>query len=90
MPQRAFSVSRENITVGSRSSEGCIAVEEVVRSKWQTRTAPHVEWTDVANTETTGKLCAYAPSRPGEYRLAAEIRADGRIGRYSSNLIEKE
>ena len=85
--QGRFSVARGNVTVGSISSEGCIAVEDVVRSIWQTRASPNLEWADISDTETAGQLCAYTPTDAGEFRLAADIGIDGQLGRYLSNTI---
>ncbi|MCY3757207.1 MAG: hypothetical protein OXG96_05740, partial [Acidobacteria bacterium] len=84
------------VRFGPVSSEGCIAVENVsvagthfavLHSKWQTRAGPDEEWNDVEGTETTGQLCAYTPSAPGEYRLIAEIAIDGKAGQYASNVL---
>ena len=94
-----FSVSSGEVTFGPISSSGCIGMEyvvfdgvhyAVVSSKWQSRATPNAAWTDVSGTETTAQLCAYTPTRAGEYRLVAEIRIDGRLGKYSSNIIESE
>ena len=94
-----FSVSSGEVTVGPISSSGCIGMEDVVfdgvhyavvSSKWQSRATPNAEWTDISGTETTGELCAYTPTNAGEYRLVAEIRIDGELGIYSSNIIVKE
>lgn len=52
-------------------------------SKWQRRDNSSAPWTDVAGTEKTG-LCAYSPTRAGEYRLVGEITIDGSRGMYSS------
>ena len=94
-----LSVTSGEVTVGPITSGGYIGVEDVyvggvhyavLSSKWQTRATPNAEWMDITGTETTGELCAYTPSRPGEYRLAAEIRIDGELGMYSSNTIVKK
>ena len=94
-----FSVSSAEVTVGPISSSGCIGMEDVVfngvhyavvSSKWQSRATPNAEWTDIAGTERTGEICAYTPTNAGEYRLVAEIRIDGELGMYSSNIIVKE
>ena len=94
-----FSVSSGEVTVGPISSSGCIGMEDVVfngvhyavvSSKWQSRATPNAEWTDIAGTERTGEICAYTPTNAGEYRLVAEIRIDGELGMYSSNIIVKE
>ena len=94
-----FSVSSGEVTFGPILSSGCIGMEyvvfdgvhyAVVSSKWQSRATPNAAWTDISGTETTAQLCAYTPTQPGEYRLVAEIRIDGRLGKYSSNIIESE
>ena len=91
-----LSVSPGQVGFGPVSSGGCIAVEDVfiedthfavLHSKWQTRAGPNVEWNDIEGTETTGELCAYTPSAPGEFRLVAEIAIDGRTGQYASNIL---
>ena len=93
----SLSVSPGRVTFGPVSTAGCIGLENavvedthyaVVSSKWQTRASSDAEWSEVEGTRTTGQLCAYAPSSAGEYRLAAEIRIDGELGRYSSNTIQ--
>ena len=92
----SLTVSPGRVAFGPISTTGCIGLEDaviegahyaVVSSKWQNRTAPAAEWTDVEGTQTTGRLCAFTPSGPGDHRLAAEIRIDGELGRYSSNTI---
>ena len=92
-----LSVSPGRVTFGPVSTAGCIGLEDavidgthyaVVNSGWQTRASPDAEWAGVEGTRTTGQLCAYAPPATGEYRLAAEIRIDGELGRYSSNAIQ--
>ena len=94
--QGLFSVASGEVIIGPISSEGFIGVEDVVfdnvhyavvSSKWQRRAAPNGEWADIPGTETAGELCAFTPTQSGEYRLVAEIRIDGRGGRYSSNTI---
>ena len=91
-----LSVSPGQVGFGPVSSGGCIAVENVsvdgthfavLHSKWQTRAGPNAEWNDIEGTETTGQLCAYTPSAPGEFRLVAEIAIDGRAGQYASNIL---
>ena len=98
VPLGMLSVSPGEIRFGpiSIDGEGCIGLEDaviddthyaVVNSKWQTRANSDAEWTDIRGTETTGEICAYSPSRAGDYRLVAEIRIDDELGRYSSNTI---
>ena len=98
VPLGMLSVSPGKVRFGpiSIDGEGCIGLEDaviddthyaVVNSKWQTRANSDAEWADIRGTETTGKICAYSPSRAGDYRLVVEIRIDGELGRYSSNTI---
>ena len=91
-----LSVSPGQVSLGPVSSGGCIAVENVsvggthyavLHSKWQTRAGSNAEWNDIGGTETTGQLCAYTPSAPGEFRLVAEIAIDGKTGQYASNIL---
>ena len=91
-----LSVSPGQVGFGPVSSEGCIAVENVLidgthfavlHSRWQTRAGPDAEWNDIEGTETMGQLCAYTPSAPGEFRLVAEIAIDGETGQYASNIL---
>lgn len=92
----ALSVSPGQVRFGPVSSEGCIAVENVLidgthfavlHSKWQTRAGPDAEWNDIEGTEAMGQLCSYTPSAPGEFRLVAEIAVDGETGQYASNIL---
>ncbi len=94
-----LSVSPGQVTFGPISTSGCIGLEDavidgahyaVVNSGWQTRASSDAEWADVEGTQSTGQLCAYTPSAPGEFRLAAEIRIDGELGRYASNEIRSQ
>ncbi len=51
----------------------------VSTSKWQRRGDASDDWADIAGTErTTGVLCSYETTTPGEYRLALNmsLRAD--------------
>ena len=97
-PLGILSVSPGKVTFGPISIDGggCIGLEDAViddthyaavNSKWQTRASSDAEWTDLRGTETTGEVCAYSPSRAGDYRLVVEIRINGELGRYSSNTI---
>ena len=94
--QGLFSIAPVEVNSGPVSSDGFIGVEDVVfdkvhdvvvSSRWQRRAAPNGEWSDLPETETAGELCAHTPTQSGEYRLVADIRIDGRRGRYSSNTI---
>ena len=93
-----LAASPGKVAFGPLATTGCTEVGEilledvqysVVHSKWQTRATPEAEWSDVEGTETTGRVCAYTPSRPGEYRLVAKIRIDGEPGLYSSNVLTR-
>ena len=97
-PLGVLSVSPGKVRFGPIliDGEGCIGLEDavvddthyaVVNSKWQTRANSDAEWADIRGTETTGEICTYLPLRAGDYRLVAEIRIDGELGRYSSNTI---
>ena len=96
VPLEGLSVSPGRVSFGPVSSQGCIAVENVIvdgvhfavlHSKWQTRAGPNAEWNDVEGTEAIGELCAHTPSTPGEFRLVAEITIDGKTGQYASNVL---
>ena len=59
----------------------------LVSSKWQTRANSSDAWADIPGTSESGRLCAYDPVDPGEYRFVAEISIDGVVGKYSSNIL---
>ena len=59
----------------------------LVSSKWQTRSDLSVAWADIPGTSATGMVCLYTPVHPEEYRLVAEIRVGGVLGKYSSNVL---
>ena len=91
-----LSVSSGSVSFGPLSSGGCIGLVDTTLdgvtysiggSRWQTREAAGGDWADVGGTATTGEICAYTPSAPGEYRLVAEITIDGETGRYMSNTL---
>ena len=88
-----LTASPGEVTFGPIATAGCIAVGDrvfedvhysVVYSKWQIRSRSDADWSDIEGTKTRGRVCAYTPSRPGEYRLVAKIRIDGESGLYSS------
>ena len=57
-------------------------------SKWQHRSGPDSEWTDIPGTENTdGAICSYSPTDPGEYRGVAEISIGGESGHYSTSNV---
>lgn len=91
-----LAVSPGVVSFGPFSSGGCIGLTDTTLggitysiggSKWQMRSAAGGDRMDVEGTATTGEVCAYTPSAPGEYRLVAEITIDGEIGRYRSNTL---
>ncbi len=91
-----LSVSSGDVSFGPLSTGGCIGLVDTTLdgvtysiggSRWQTRDAAGGDWADVEGTATTGEICAYTPSAPGEYRLVAEITIDGETGRYRSNTL---
>ena len=57
-------------------------------SKWQMRKGEDSAWSDVSGTgHTNGGVCGLTsdmPLPPGEYRLAAEVKVDGVMGKYAS------
>ena len=59
----------------------------LISSKWQTRANSSDAWADIPDTSESGRLCAYDPVDPGEYRLVAEISIAGQVGKYSSNIL---
>ena len=59
----------------------------LISSKWQTRANSSDAWADIPGTSESGRLCAYDPVDPGEYRFVAEISINGVVGKYSSNIL---
>ena len=59
----------------------------LVSTKWQTRANSSDAWADIPGTSESGRLCAYDPVDPGEYRFVAEISINGVVGKYSSNIL---
>lgn len=54
-------------------------------SKWQMRKGEDSAWSDVSGTEHAGGACGLTPDvPPGEYRLVAEVKVDGVMGKYAS------
>ena len=57
-------------------------------SKWQMRQGEDSAWSDVAGTgHANGGVCGLTsdmPLLPGEYRLVAEVKVDGVMGKYAS------
>ena len=89
-------VSAGRVQFSFFSAGGCIAIRNtpingvtysIVSSKWQMRADSDSAWSDVADTERTGRLCSLNPTESGEYRLVAEITIDGTTGYYSSNIL---
>ena len=81
------------------NSTGCIPVDNlnvlgtiytVIRATWQMRAGASDDWTDVPGTATTGELCAYAPTDPGQYRLVGDVEVNGVLNHYSSNILTVE
>ena len=77
------------------SGSGCFAVGgftindtrySIRATKWQMRKGGDSAWSDVAGTERTGSsFCGMTPDvPPGEYRLVAEVKVDGVMGKYAS------
>ena len=55
-------------------------------SKWQMRKGEDSAWSDVAGTgHANGGVCGLTPDvPPGEYRVVAEVKVDGVMGKYAS------
>ena len=92
-------VSVGQVVFGPLSSERCITVTDLTvndihydvdLSKWQTRPDAEGTWADIEATETTGEVCAYTPTEPGQYRMVVEMDIDGEAGQYASNVIDYE
>ena len=93
-PLEAWTVTDGGVQFEHLSSADCIALDArmlvgvsytVHRSVWQARADDGSEWADLTATETTGRICAYGPSEPGEYRGVAEVTIDGVPGLNSSS-----
>ena len=94
-----LAVSTGSIEFGETVSDGCIALVDVehndavytVRNaSWQWRTNADWPWSEVADTASTGELCAYTPTEPGQYRLVTEVEVDGVSRRLSSNTLVRD
>ena len=81
-----WTVSRGRVVFGGVSSRGCLTPDAPVNgvhflvhtSEWQ-RWAPSASaWATVGGTLRTGRLCAFEPNEPGQYRAVAEISVGGR------------
>ena len=81
-----WTVSRGRVVFGGVSSRGCLTPDAPVNgvhflvhtSEWQ-RWAPSASaWVTVGGTLRTGRLCAFEPNEPGQYRAVAEISVGGR------------
>ena len=84
------------VRVGSYALTGCAgcvaggftindARYSIRRSKWQMRQGGDSAWSDVSGTEHAGGACGLTPDvPPGEYRLVAEVKVDGVMGKYAS------
>ena len=92
-------VSEGRVTFGPLSSSSCITIMDLTvndilyhvdLSKWQTRPDAAGTWSDVADTATTGEVCAYTPTESGQYRMVVQMDIDGEAGKYASNVIEYE
>ena len=82
-----WTVSLAEVRYGALASRGCITLDSIHTSKWQSRAGPSSPWTDVAGTVRTGQICSYSPSEPGQYRGVAEISVNGVRGMYSTSNV---
>ena len=82
----AWTVSRGRVVFGGVSSRGCPTLSEPVNgvsylvhtSEWQRRAPSATAWATVGGTLRTGRLCAFEPNEPGQYRAVAEISVGSR------------
>lgn len=89
-PLAGLRVSNGRVQLGFMSAGRCIIMNNTTingvsytthTSKWQRKEG--ATWVDVPGTERNG-LCAYSPTRAGEYRLVGEITINGVRGKYTS------
>ena len=59
-----------------------------IMAKWQHRVNSGAPWADIDQLQTSGNLCAYTPSKPGEYQMVAELLRDGMCQRDVSNTSQ--
>ena len=93
VPLEAWQVTEGSVKFEYLSSANCLAIDSfmlvgvsytVYSSIWQARIDDASEWIDLPGTEESGRVCAYQPTEPGEYRGVAEIAVDGVPGLYST------
>ena len=76
-----WTVSRSRVAFGGISSRGCLTLDGPINgvsylvhtSEWQRRAPGTSVWSTVGGTLRTGRLCAFEPTEPGQYRAAAEV-----------------
>ena len=76
-----WTVSPSQVVFGGSSSAGCLTLDAPISSvsyvvhtsEWQRRTASSSAWSTVGGTLRTGRICAFQPTEPGQYRAVAEI-----------------
>ena len=92
-----WTVSSGRVLFGGLSSRGCLTLNAPVSgvsylvhtSQWQRRAPGASVWSTVGGTLRTGRLCAFEPTGPGQYRAVAEISvaSRGRARYRSANAI---
>ena len=81
-----WTVSPGRVVFGGTASTGCLALAAPVdgtsylvhTSEWQRRAPGASAWSTVGGTLRTGRLCAFEPTEPGQYRAVAEISVGSR------------
>ena len=90
-PTPIWTVSSGQVRLASFSAGGCIIHGAITSSKWQRRDDENSAWTDIPDTEQTGRVCSYSPAEPGQYRAVGILTIDGNTGMYaSSNVLTVE
>lgn len=98
-PVPSFVVGETSVQFGPLTGEcvmpsGTVQIDAVTyqihSSKWQTRASSSGQWVDVEGTAQSGKICAYSPTEPGQYRAVVEVSRNGVRGTYASSNVLTE
>jgi len=96
-PLEGLIVSNGRVQFLFSSAGGCIQLKGTINgvrytahySEWQRREDAESPWIDIPDTMNNSGLCAYSPTRSGQYRMVCEISIDGERGKYASeNILE--
>ena len=97
-PLSTWSVTPGQVSFAGFRSRGCLVPSSpqpqgqtfvVHSSEWQRMAPGETAWTTVDGTLRAGRLCAYSPTGPGEYRAVSELSVGSGVRRAyrSSNQI---